>query len=48
MSIDGAWGTGKSTILNYIEQHLDLHRCSIVRFNPWALSNKEQILFFLI
>ncbi len=34
-------------MLNYIEQHLDLHRCSIVRFNPWALSEKEQILFSL-
>lgn len=47
ISIDGAWGTGKSTMLNYTEKHIDSKKCYIIRFNPWALSDKEQILFSL-
>jgi len=47
VGIYGAWGEGKSTVLNFInnvfdEEHKDSIHC--IRFNPWYFSNEEQLL----
>jgi len=45
----GSWGQGKSTTLNFIEQHLKNNKTSkasivIVRFNPWWFSGQDALL----
>lgn len=39
ISINGSWGVGKSTLLNFIESLLDTNKCDIIRFNPWEIQN---------
>ncbi len=41
----GAWGEGKSTVLNFLEKELKIDDDLIlVRFNPWSFSYEENIL----
>ncbi len=47
ISVNGSWGTGKSTVLNFIEYYLDKHRCEVIRFNPWIITDNEQLLYLL-
>lgn len=42
--LNGPWGSGKSTMLNFIEQSLDKDNCSIVRFNPWIVTDSESLI----
>jgi hypothetical protein len=44
ISIDGNWGSGKSTMLNFVEQQIDLEKCKIVRFNPWMITSQEVMI----
>lgn len=42
----GKWGTGKTTVLNYIEHFIDqsdAEKPIVVRFNPWWFSGHEDI-----
>ncbi|MCI3983873.1 KAP family NTPase [Bacillus vallismortis] len=43
LSIKGSWGSGKSTMLNFIEKNLN-EKCSVIRFNPWLITNKEDLI----
>ncbi|NVN55242.1 AAA family ATPase [bacterium Scap17] len=45
ISIEGEWGSGKSSLLAMIEEilHRD-EQCHIVKFNPWSIGNKEALL----
>ena len=45
IGIYGAWGEGKTTVLNFIEHELS-HSGHVVclRFNPWNFSSDQQIL----
>ncbi|HHK5534610.1 TPA: P-loop NTPase fold protein [Bacillus mobilis] len=43
ISINGSWGAGKSTMLNFIEGSLDKGKCITVRFNPWMVSESEEL-----
>lgn len=50
-AVQGKWGSGKSTFLNFINFYLnDSDTTIIVKFNPWWFRNKEDLLmkFFLI
>lgn len=41
----GAWGEGKTTAINFIEQELtEKDNIVCVKFNPWQFSNEEQLL----
>lgn len=44
LSINGSWGAGKSTMLNFIESELDKGKCKVVRFNPWMITEKEDLI----
>ncbi|PFK48635.1 KAP family P-loop NTPase fold protein [Bacillus cereus] len=43
ISINGSWGAGKSTMLNFLEDSLDKGKCITVRFNPWMVSESEEL-----
>ena len=51
MGIYGAWGEGKTSVLNLLKEKLDsidnLYQCS---FNPWMLSDQVSIMqeFFIV
>ncbi len=41
----GAWGDGKTTVLNFIEEALKIESNVIcIRFNPWRYGTEEQLL----
>ncbi|MFC1993058.1 P-loop NTPase fold protein [Chloroflexota bacterium] len=44
----GRWGSGKSSILNLVENHLWANNSDgkyiIIRFNPWNISNLDQLI----
>jgi len=48
IAIHGAWGTGKSTMLNFVKHYLleqpQTERPTIIEFNPWWFSGKETLL----
>lgn len=44
LSINASWGAGKSTMLNFIESKLDKGKCKVVRFNPWMITEKEELI----
>ena len=52
ISINGPWGSGKSTVLNFAEHYLkqadDEKKPLILRFNPWWFAGREDLtrIFF--
>lgn len=44
IGIRGSWGSGKSTMLNFIGQSLNEDNCSIIRFNPWMVTDRESLI----
>lgn len=45
MSLNGEWGSGKSTLKNFIKEKLQVNRKPIVvEFNPWAWSGQEKLV----
>lgn len=44
LSINGSWGAGKSTMLNFIENNLNKGKCKVVRFNPWMITDREELI----
>jgi predicted KAP-like P-loop ATPase len=52
MSLNGPWGSGKSTVLNFVIYYLtqyDLDKQPIiVQFNPWWFSDREDLIRLLI
>ena len=47
VTINGSWGSGKSTMLNFIEGELNTGVCKVVRFNPWMINTKEELILNL-
>ena len=43
IALFGNWGSGKSTMLNFIEQKLNNKNNIIIRFNPWQVLNDENL-----
>ncbi|PNY79174.1 KAP family P-loop NTPase fold protein [Deinococcus koreensis] len=50
IGIEGAWGEGKSTVLEYMAQELHANHRDVVlvRFNPWAYGSQDQMLLGLV
>lgn len=46
IGIYGAWGEGKTSVLNFIEQELGRHPSGVVcvRFNPWRFRDEATLL----
>lgn len=45
IAIYGAWGDGKTTVLNFIRGHLEKERSVVcVNFNPWRLEGEDALL----
>jgi predicted KAP-like P-loop ATPase len=46
IGIFGAWGEGKTSVLNFIEQELNQHPSEVVclRFNPWRFRDEATLL----
>lgn len=44
ISIKGSWGSGKSTMLNFIEEKVNKNTCKVIRFNPWMVSDSELLI----
>lgn len=48
LAIYGSWGSGKTSILNFIKYHIDQRpldsRLIVVTFNPWWFSGHEDLL----
>jgi KAP family P-loop domain len=45
IGIYGRWGSGKTTVLNFINRSLSTHEDLLVEsFNPWLFSSTEQLL----
>jgi len=48
IAVNGDWGSGKSTVLNFIEFYIDevneVEKPTIVRFNPWWFSGHEDLI----
>jgi ABC-type dipeptide/oligopeptide/nickel transport system ATPase component len=43
IAINGPWGSGKSTMANFIMGNLD-KSCQAILFNPWLVSDKETLV----
>ena len=47
LALYGPWGSGKSTVLNYVKHYLDQkpeqERHVVVEFNPWWFSGQENL-----
>lgn len=44
-SVEGPWGSGKSSLLNFIEMELkDSEELRVVRFEPWWFSNADDLI----
>lgn len=48
LSVNGAWGTGKSSLLNLIQEELRAHDYPTVRFNAWHHQSEEDLLAALL
>lgn len=43
IGISGAWGRGKTTMLDYIKDNLNKDKYIVRSFNPWQVSSPEQV-----
>ena len=44
IALYGSWGSGKTTVLNFICHYLDGTDMTVVQFNPWWFSGHEDLL----
>lgn len=45
IGINGAWGDGKTSVMNFIEKELRLENSiSVIKFNPWRYNNEEELV----
>ena len=46
VGLTGPWGSGKSSILNMVHEHIseNFHEALVVRFDPWLVSNGSAII----
>ncbi len=42
--LNGAWGSGKSSIINLIKEEINKDKYNILEFNPWYYSSRKQLL----
>jgi len=44
IAVFGKWGSGKSTMLNFVENQLDYQKNVIIKFNPWQILNDDNLI----
>jgi hypothetical protein len=47
VAVTGPWGSGKSSVLNLIEESLEARKDAdliVVRFNPWLISSRDDLI----
>jgi len=44
IAVFGKWGSGKSTMLNFVENQLDSQKNVIIKFNPWQILNDDNLI----
>lgn len=50
IAVNGEWGSGKSSFLNLVRQHLehsDENTCIVLNFDPWMFSGRDDIVMQL-
>ena len=49
ISIEGAWGSGKSSLVNLLVNHLDQTpgAAKTIRFDPWIITNRDTLIIEL-
>jgi hypothetical protein len=45
VGVFGEWGSGKSSVLNFVERLLLRRGYSVVRFSPWGVSEPDELWF---
>lgn len=45
ISLMGKWGSGKTSIINMVEDYWDVDENIVIHFNPWYFSNRDNLLF---
>lgn len=49
VAIYGPWGSGKSTVLNFIQYHMEKeHEPVVIQFNPWWFSGQDDLAFMFL
>lgn len=43
IGISGKWGSGKTTVLNFIKEHIQNDNVTFIDFNPWLYSSQEEL-----
>lgn len=43
IGISGKWGSGKTTVLNFIKEHIQDDNVTFIDFNPWLYSSQEEL-----
>jgi len=44
VGLNGKWGCGKSTVLNYIQAQLNSDEVIFVNFNPWRITDQSSLI----
>ena len=44
IGVEGAWGSGKSSLVNLALNELKQTQTQVVRFSPWLIGNREDLL----
>lgn len=44
VGIEGEWGSGKTSFINFIAEDIDPQKAEIIFFNPWNFSSQDQLI----
>lgn len=44
VGIEGEWGSGKSSFINFVCEEIDPAKAHVVFFNPWNFSSQDQLI----
>lgn len=44
VGIEGEWGSGKSSFINFVCEEIDPTKAEIIFFNPWNFSSQDQLI----
>lgn len=44
VGIEGEWGSGKSSFLNFVVEEVDSTKAEVIFFNPWNFSSQDQLI----